>query len=72
MPEVKPGFLLSVGELGFLEEPQIRERLHGTGCLRQAKVQLHFGEGDSGDCAQEENQLQGNVYWTRVHLLNES
>jgi hypothetical protein len=45
------GFLLEVGGDGggLLEDPRIRQRLAGTGRLSQAKVELQFGNGGSGD-----------------------
>jgi hypothetical protein len=46
------GFLLEAGGGvggGLLEDPRIRQRLLGTGRLCQAKVELQFGNGGSGD-----------------------
>jgi hypothetical protein len=51
--EVSPeeaGFLLEAGGAGgLLEDPRIRQRLVGTGRLCQAKVELQFGNGGSGN-----------------------
>ncbi len=45
------GFLLEAGVDGggLLEDPRIRQRLLGTDRLCQAKVELQFGNGGSGD-----------------------
>ncbi len=46
------GFLLEAGGGdggSLLEDPRIRQRLLGTGRLCQAKVELQFGNGGSGD-----------------------
>ena len=45
------GFLLEAGVDGggLLEDPRLSQRLLGTGRLCQAKVELQFGNGGSGD-----------------------
>jgi hypothetical protein len=59
---MEAGFLLMTGESGLLDDPRIRERLHGSSCLVQGKVQLQFEAEEHVPGSSSEDILKVVVY----------